>query len=295
MSEYILENAGYRATFSTLGAELVSFVKKHKNANKNKEFIWQADPDIWKRHAPVLFPVVGKSKVPAGEDCPVMGQHGFARDREFRLIFASEEKLIFQLTEDEETMALFPYSFDLMICYTLKENALTVTWQVINSGEKPLPFSIGGHPAFIGKGDSLQKAALQFNFSETEDRSISYRLLNEKGHIIEKDHPLELNDRGQCPLSPDFFDQDALIIEGNQCHSVTLLEDWQPVVRVDFEAPLFGLWSAANKGVPFVCIEPWYGRTDADIFQGDFASREWAQTIKPKQLFGASYTMTFGR
>lgn len=35
------------------GAELCSIV-----AN-GKEYLWQADPAFWKRHSPVLFPIVG--------------------------------------------------------------------------------------------------------------------------------------------------------------------------------------------------------------------------------------------
>ena len=36
------------------GAELWS-IRDHSG----REFIWQADPAFWKRHAPVLFPIVG--------------------------------------------------------------------------------------------------------------------------------------------------------------------------------------------------------------------------------------------
>lgn len=37
------------------GAELSSIVA---NAT-GKEYLWQADPAFWKRHSPVLFPIVG--------------------------------------------------------------------------------------------------------------------------------------------------------------------------------------------------------------------------------------------
>ena len=322
MPEFVLENEGYKATFSTKGAELVSFIKKNKNVNKNKEYIWQADPDVWARHAPILFPVVGKSKCAAGET--PMGQHGFARDMEFRLLFASEDSLMFQLTDNDDTMALYPYKFNLMVSYKLVGNTLKVTWQVINPGEEDLPFSIGGHPAFIGKGTSLKNAALQFNFTEEElekraaeesatdasaadaseadasaaDKSVANTLtygLLDGGLLTDDTHTLELNDRNQVRLNGTFFDKDALIVEHHQCHSVTLLEDWQPLVRVDFDSPVFGLWSAAEKDVPFVCIEPWYGRTDRVAYEGSFADREWANVLAPNSLFEAGWSMTFGK
>ena len=35
-----------------------------------------------------------------------------------------------------------------------------------------------------------------------------------------------------------------------------------------FDAPLFGIWSPAGKQAPFICLEPWYGRSDAVGFTG---------------------------
>ena len=58
------------------GAELCS-IRDHSG----REFIWQADPAFWKRHAPVLFPIVGslwekKYRIDGKEY--TLGQHGFA-------------------------------------------------------------------------------------------------------------------------------------------------------------------------------------------------------------------------
>ena len=38
---------------SAHGAELCSIF------SNGKEYLWQADPAFWKRHSPVLFPIVG--------------------------------------------------------------------------------------------------------------------------------------------------------------------------------------------------------------------------------------------
>ena len=91
---YTIENSRLRAGFELHGAELVSLVDK-KN---NQELIWQADPTYWKRHAPVLFPFVGK--VNGGEyrydgKTYHMGQHGFARDMEFTLESATDTEIWF--------------------------------------------------------------------------------------------------------------------------------------------------------------------------------------------------------
>ena len=55
----------------------------------NREVIWQADPAYWKRHAPVLFPNVGRHFEDHyrinGVEYP-SSQHGFARDSEFTCV-----------------------------------------------------------------------------------------------------------------------------------------------------------------------------------------------------------------
>ena len=56
--EFILENENLRVTVESHGAELVSVVNKQTGA----EMLWQADPAVWARHAPVLFPYCGRLK-----------------------------------------------------------------------------------------------------------------------------------------------------------------------------------------------------------------------------------------
>ena len=53
---YTIENADLRLTVDTHGAEAVSVINKHTGA----EMLWQADPEVWNRHAPILFPYTGK-------------------------------------------------------------------------------------------------------------------------------------------------------------------------------------------------------------------------------------------
>ena len=64
------------------GAELVSVL--HDDIEKIHDGI-----EGWNRHAPILFPIVGKLKdgktIIDGKEC-FMGQHGFARDMEFEEI-----------------------------------------------------------------------------------------------------------------------------------------------------------------------------------------------------------------
>lgn len=94
-------------------------------------------------------------------------------------------------------------------------------------------------------------------------------------------------------ITADLFDDDALIIENNQAHKVSLCnQEGEPYLTVSFDAPLFGLWSPAKKNAPFVCIEPWYGRCDRETFTGDISEREWGIALAAGESFYAEHTIT---
>ena len=111
----------------------------------------QADPVFWNRHAPVLFPNVGKYYgghfTYNGKAYP-MGQHGFARDTEFEQIAAGEDFVTYRLCADEESKKKYPFDFVLEITHRLENNRLSVEWNVKNADDKEMYFTIGGHPAF---------------------------------------------------------------------------------------------------------------------------------------------------
>ena len=56
MAVHTLENDRLAITIDDHGAELSRIFDK-KN---NRDVLWEADPKFWKRHAPILFPNVGR-------------------------------------------------------------------------------------------------------------------------------------------------------------------------------------------------------------------------------------------
>ena len=48
-----------------------------------------------------------------------------------------------------------------------------------------------------------------------------------------------------------------------------------------------------GKDAPFVCIEPWYGRCDADDFEGTLEERAYENAVEPEQAFEASYSIRY--
>ena len=149
--------------FKTRGAELCSV--KNKNGT---EFIWQANPDVWPRHAPVLFPIVGKlinNKYEYNNKTYELGQHGFARDLDFELIEKTDTLCCFELKTTHLTLSKYPFDFSLRIIYELRENVLITTYHINNPSENILPFSIGEHPGFMClllPGENFEDYYLEF-------------------------------------------------------------------------------------------------------------------------------------
>ncbi|MGN1030309.1 MAG: aldose 1-epimerase family protein, partial [Butyricicoccaceae bacterium] len=98
---YTIHNAVLTAEIDTHGAELCSL----RSNLTGIEYIWQADPEVWARHAPLLFPIIGRLKdkqyTVKGETYDIT-QHGFARDSEFECIEQNEDSLAMSLVISEE-------------------------------------------------------------------------------------------------------------------------------------------------------------------------------------------------
>ena len=116
-----MSNGTLSATVKADGAELCSL----RDA-AGDEMLWQAAP-VWPRHAPVLFPIVGRLKDDTlrhdGKSYRLT-QHGFARDRRFAWLNRSATACRLVLHEDAETRAMYPFAFRLEIAFALDDDVL---------------------------------------------------------------------------------------------------------------------------------------------------------------------------
>ena len=281
MDMVYLENDKLKVTIQEKGAELTSIVKKETQT----EYLWNADPTYWKRHAPVLFPIVGAVK---GDSYRYEGKeykiekHGFARDMEFTVVNADDIEVWLRLDATEETKKKFPFAFRLEIGYRLCDYQVETIWKVSNQDKKQMHFSIGGHPAFL---------CPLANKGKQSDYYLRFSLIDPEGLVISEDNILK-NENGYVPIAENMFDNDALIIEKNQAHQVRLCDpNKQPYLTVTFDAPLFGVWSPDKKHAPFVCIEPWYGRCDKKSFNGTLEEREYSNSLLPGEVFEKKFSV----
>lgn len=283
------------------GAELCSL-----KCNE-REYLWQADAAFWKRHSPVLFPIVGalwNGEFRSHDKIYKMGQHGFARDMDFSLVKETENELHFELLSSDETLEKYPYPFKLRIGYRLDDNKVSVLWHVENPGTEKMFFQIGAHPAFHwplltneqidGGVETMTKPLADtdsrgyFKF-ESDTKTLSLSTITEAG-CVGAVREMQIEEDGMLPLSLFTFGKDALVIEDYHIRKVTICrEDKSPYLSVEFTSPLVGLWSPPGKRAPFVCIEPWYGRTDPVGFDGNYEDKPWIQSLEPGASFDASY------
>lgn len=284
MAEVLLRKNDCSALINYHGAELKSLMKG------DKEYMWCADSKFWGRTAPVLFPFVGAVNEGVfrykGVQYP-MGQHGFARDMDFKPIRIDESVASFVLESNEETRSKYPMDFKFVSTYRLGNGKLYVDWCVENTGDEVLEFSLGAHPAFVCE---LNKTSIRL-MKNGKPVNMFINSVFGKGLLTDKKVEVSVSD-GIMKLDEHSFDGDAFVIEDGQLDSVEILdENGAKFMSVDFASPLVGIWSPPGKNAPFLCIEPWYGRADKEGFTGELCEREWNNSLMPGQLFQATYTI----
>ncbi|EIA3997265.1 aldose 1-epimerase family protein [Listeria monocytogenes] len=287
-----LENEVLLVEMKTAGAELTRIFHK----DTGLEYLWNADSKFWGRHSPVLFPTVGRLV----EDTYLvdgkpyhLGQHGFARDRDFQVIEQTEKSVRFELDADEDSLAVYPYKFKLSIIYTIEKNTVAVSYEVENTDNKRIYFSIGAHPAFnlpLTDGTTFEDYYLDFGTEENLETLClegPYRS-GEIKKVVDK--PAQY-----LPLSYDLFKNDALIFEALKQKEMTIKSDKTPhFVKVSFpEFPFVGVWTA-KPGIPFLCIEPWYGIADGAGESVELRDKAGIEHLEPEAVFASEYEITVG-
>lgn len=278
-------------SIATHGAELCSIIDR-----SGREYLWQADPRYWKRHSPILFPIVGSVRdghfTIDGRQYS-MSQHGFARDSDFTPLGSTGDEAWYELTSSDTTLAAYPYKFRLQVGYRLTGETVTVIWRVTNTDDRNIYFQIGAHPAFYypDYGSDGERGYLWF---DRED-SFTYLRIGDGACASLTPHSQPL-DGHLLRLDTHTFDIDTFIIEGSQLTSVALLDrERRPHLTMQFDSPLLGIWSPPRKDAPFVCIEPWYGRCDREGFEGEFRDRDHVNRLAAGQTFEASYKIIIDR
>ena len=281
---------------SKFGGELVSFkLNGIEKMHQGKDCVDENGKVYWKRHSPVLFPIVGKLKknqtIINGKTYEIM-QHGFARDMEFEPITKLDNFHSYVLKSNKSTLARYPFEFELYTTYRLDENKLTTIYKVINVGNSNMPFGIGGHPAFKIDADELNNGNYYLEFEEPEEKIHFLYLID--WLIGTKKTKNIMADKTKILLNKNSFNNDALIMKGITSKRISLKrkDTDKKLLTLDFTGfPYLAIWSKPNA--PFLCIEPWKNTADTVKTSGIFAEKTDIIILKPNESYECKYTIEF--
>ena len=287
MSMHILENSFLRVSVADAGAELISVMDKEKNAER----IWIGDPAVWNRHAPLLFPFVGKVMDGkyriAGREYVMKTQHGFARDMDFTCVAEASDSVTHCLSATDWTRDHYPYEFRLTVTHRLDGRQLFIEWSIENQGAEQMYFSIGGHPGFLmPEGIRKEDCLLAFPGADT----LRYRNASKAGYALPEIKTLSLHE-SCAPYQEDI--PDTWIFEDGQVKRVGIqLPDGTPYVMLRCDQfPMLAVW--ANPNGPFICLEPWFGRTDDEGFRGTIDQKKAIQSLGSGEKKEMVYSIEF--
>ena len=294
MGRFKMENDRLVVTIDDLGAELVSIYDK----KYSRELIWQGDPAWWKRQAPILFPNVGKFY--GGEYLYqgrhyVQDQHGFARDYVLERVEESPASVTHRLVSNVETRKVYPFDFELMITHRLDGDKVDIQWQVKNTGDHPMHFTIGGHPGFnVPVLQDTEYSDYALKFAEDQDELHFIHIdMNTGTGLPDKVYTMTLTDH-KYQLRKHLFDLDALVFDAGQIRQAGIVmpdgSDYLTLLCDGF--PNFGIWAA--PGAPFVCLEPWCGRCDNFGYEGELQDKPGINSLNVDETFKKVYSIVIG-
>lgn len=281
--EIKLTNGIMTAVINSFGAELKSF-----RGPNGREYLWDgSNPDYWNRSAPFLFPIVGAlrgGKVIIGGREYQMPQHGFCRNMEWTPAITSPFSATFTLTDTPETLAMYPYHFQLALKYTLVGQTVRMEFEVSNVSAEEMLFCFGTHPAirvpFDGSASAFSDYSVCFNRPETEkspiyDKNVGAIDLSNRQNFLRDSQTLDLDYSVFEKVDTVIFDKvnsDAVTLRDNRTGKEVAIR-YQNLSMIAFWTP--------KAGAPFLCVEPWQGCAVTADADDRFESKIGVQRLAP--------------
>ncbi|NLM75643.1 MAG: aldose 1-epimerase family protein [Clostridiaceae bacterium] len=283
-----IENENLEVRINSLGAELWSIVDK----NDGTEYLWQGDKELWARRAPNLFPHCGrlKNNKYTYENKTYKSEiHGFVKEFEHRVIEKSEASIVFEISDSEKTLKMYPWRFNFRTGYKLEGSRIIHSYEVYNPNAKDMYFSIGYHTGFMCPFDSgrdIEEYILKFEKKETPIEIIC----NDKG-LLSGEERIYFENEDTIELHNKLFSSSIVLTNLKSDYISIVEQNTGRSVKVGIkDFPYLVLWSTPDV-VKFVCIEPWYGLPDAHDTDGQFVKKRGIQKLAPDSTFRCSMTI----
>lgn len=287
-----IQNDRFTATINEVGAELTHLVDQASH----RDLIW--NNDLWPKHAPVLFPAIGRSN----EDSYLidgqryeMPQHGFVSGETFTIVDQTPTAVTLSLKANAATRVYYPFDFELQVTFTLVATGLNLSFSVQNHGQQDLSYSLGSHPAFnvpFGAGEAFTDYELVLDPAPTDLQQFEI-VKTPNPYRSGKELPVT-TDKGVIKLNYPMFDAGLIILKAPNLahltlrstkskHSISLnLDDFDYVT----------LWTKEGAQAPFLCLEPFNGLPDVAGDLRELATKEGNHHVAVGQSETMAYTIT---
>lgn len=287
-----IQNDRFTATINEVGAELTHLVDQASH----RDLIW--NNDLWPKHAPVLFPAIGRSN----EDSYLidgqryeMPQHGFVSGETFMIVDQTPTAVTLSLTANAATRVYYPFDFELQVTFTLVATGLNLSFSVRNHGQQDLSYSLGSHPAFnvpFEAGEAFTDYELVLDPAPTDLQQFEI-VKTPNPYRSGKELPVT-TDKGVIKLNYPMFDAGLIILKAPNLahltlqstkskHSISLnLDDFDYVT----------LWTKEGAQAPFLCLEPFNGLPDVAGDLRELATKEGNHHVAVGQSETMAYTIT---
>lgn len=247
-----LHNKFITVKIDRVGAEMRSIVCD------GREILWQGDEKSWARTAPTLFPFCGgfkNGKYTYGGTEYQCTKHGFANVSKFEVEKKNKKSVTLLLRSNKETLAMYPFEFELRVTFTISRKSVIIEYDVINKTDGDMYFSIGSHEGYSCRG-SIENYDVLFPRRESLQNC-----LVEQGVIGNNTEQITKFSK-TLPLLERFLDNDSLVFKNMASRSV-ILRNRTNGERIKVEFPGFNyfvIWS--KPGCEYICLEPWAGFPD---------------------------------
>ena len=289
---YEIKNDELTVLADSTGAELKSI---RKNDDEDKiEYLWQLNPDVWERQAPLLFPLIGRLK---DEEYTYDGKtyktdiHGFARFSEFTVEKPSDSEINFVLEENEKTLGEYPFEFRLTVSYKLTGTSIIKSHIIENKGDGAMYYEVGGHEGYnlsLFEGEKMEDYFIDFPGM----KGLETYTADEDIMMNRKKSPVAL-DEGKLYLGPEVFIDDAIIADAFKVRKVSLRNNRNNRgIDVEFnDFKYLGIWTKPFR-TNYICIEPWSSLPDCNYLGKELTEKKDIRKLDEGKSEELAYTIT---
>jgi galactose mutarotase-like enzyme len=195
---------------------------------------------------PILFPISGQltnGQYEWNGTSYTMKNHGFARDLPWEVVDITtgeeEASIKIKLQSSNDTLASYPFEFELVFTYILSENELVINQEYKNRSTTDMPIYAGFHPYFKTASKQLKLDIDAIEYLDYND--MTYKKIEDVINMNQKESYILESQENSVRFSLEEIDKQITMKYGG-----------------DF--PYIVLWS--EEGQDFVCVEPWMAKTD---------------------------------